>query len=405
MRRALAAFILVTCITLTNGCWGWGHTEISDLSIVVGIGVDLADDQSGEVECTLQVANSAALVSSQLGGRNEETPYYTISGHGRNVWEALYSIHPQISNRLFYGHTRLYIIGESAARQGVAPYIDGLLRFRDTRANVYLVVAQGQAKQILTGDLPPDNVSSLALSDLFSIQGYSTTLLPVTLNEFYYQLNNRAQTGQFAPAIVAESVTAGGALNSSESATGIRISGLAVFDKDGKMVDYFGEKETRGLMWVLDRVRDQYLTVTLPNQPDQTISLHMVKSKSRITIDLEDNEMPGIEIAVAAKGDLLEFFGVNSEEIPPDFYNNLENAASTTIKQEMLASIKKAQELNVDVFGLGEEFRRLHYPEWEGHWKDRWNEIFPQVNVEISVDTAIRHRGQITTPPGGKGVQ
>ena len=57
-----------------------------------------------------------------------------------------------------------------------------------------------------------------------------------------------------------------------------------------------------------------------------------------------------------------------------------------------MAALNKAQELNADVFGFGEALHRKYPKQWKELEKD-WDEIFPELEVEIVVETQVSRSG------------
>lgn len=68
-----------------------------------------------------------------------------------------------------------------------------------------------------------------------------------------------------------------------------------------------------------------------------------------------------------------------------------------------MAAVVRAQELNADIFGFGEEVRRKHPGQWK-NMEDKWDELFPGLEVIPEVDAKIRRTGKITKPAQPKPI-
>lgn len=81
----------------------------------------------------------------------------------------------------------------------------------------------------------------------------------------------------------------------------------------------------------------------------------------------------------------------------PGILEELEERQKAAIEDEIMAAVFKAQELNADIFGFGEAVRRKYPKQWK-QLEDKWDEIFPTLEVNMVVDAKIRRTGKITKP-------
>lgn len=79
----------------------------------------------------------------------------------------------------------------------------------------------------------------------------------------------------------------------------------------------------------------------------------------------------------------------------------IERRVNTQVEEEIMTAIRKAQSLNADVFGFGEEVKRQQDPKWHGT-KTPWSEVFPLVRVKVVCSTSFRHRGLAVETPGSR---
>lgn len=406
MKRTLLASVMILII-LTGGCWD--RMEINDLALVVATGADLVENAGKDnVMVTLQIANPVALVPGQGGGwagPGAPKAFWTITGRGVSVLEASQSVSERIPKRLFFGQSRVYVIGEEAARSGISRFLDKLLRGRSTRRNIYLVIARGTAKRVLEVEMPTFRATGLAIANIFDLEGETRGIFPVTLNDFAYRLS----TGVTSPVAPVVSVVPQTSISAEDlkvpggSPRAIRVSGLAVFDpQEGKLLGFFDEQQTLGLMWVLGKIKEREIVVSCPVEgPVEPVLLKLIRSKSRIIVHIDDNGLPSFEVRVKTLCDLSEHFGIHAGLLTIPYFESLERRVNTSIEREIGAAVSKAQALHVDVFGFGEEVKRQRRHDWR-RIADRWEEIFPVVNVTIKAETGFRHRGLSVEAPGSR---
>ena len=76
--------------------------------------------------------------------------------------------------------------------------------------------------------------------------------------------------------------------------------------------------------------------------------------------------------------------------------NKMEEAVSETVKHNLEKLIKKAQEeFEVDFLGFGEYIFRRHPKRWK-EIGDRWDEIFPYIEVKYNAQAKIDNSGIIS---------
>lgn len=410
MKKVFILLALLALVLASGGCWD--RREINDLGMVVGVATDLVEDPGGDpmVEVTLQVIRHAATtadgpgVSSGMVGAGGGTQlFWTISDTSKTIRAAIVKMDYEISDQLFLGHTRVNLIGEKAARSGAAPFFDRLMRSRESRGTTFVLVSKGKAKNVLEQETPVFGASALMLAEIFKAKDGTQAIMSVNIKDFLYQLNS----GIICPLAPVVEVVPKTSLTSAEKKSEggkntLRISGLAAFSQDGKLVDFLNERETLGLMWVLNKVKNRELTV--PHHTGGTnepISLGVYKSESSIAVSQGENGRPAFEVKVKAYCDLLEQFGSQAGTSDESFIESLTKEAGDQIALEIEAAVKKAQQINTDVLGFGEELRRRHRRDWLP-LKDSWNEIFPEVIVTVEPEVSIRHRGLAVEPPSSR---
>ncbi|GAA3318607.1 Ger(x)C family spore germination C-terminal domain-containing protein [Ectobacillus funiculus] len=55
--------------------------------------------------------------------------------------------------------------------------------------------------------------------------------------------------------------------------------------------------------------------------------------------------------------------------------------------------------MNVDAFGFADAFHRKYPKQWN-KVKDHWDDVLPQVDVNVDIKTRVKRPGLSTTPAG-----
>ncbi|NPV91166.1 MAG: Ger(x)C family spore germination protein [Firmicutes bacterium] len=383
MKRALLALLLTSTLFI-SGCWD--RREINDLLMVVGIGMDLADEAGEDrIVLTSQISES------------------TASGTGPDERAAIMQSFSRIPKPLFFGQDQVVVYGERLARYGLIPALDRGLRSREARRSIFMAVSRGEAKKVMETEMPGSQPSGIALSSIFQLEGGTEDIMPVTRNDFAYALS----TGVTSPVVPVVSVVPQSSVSAQDLKTPgasletLKVSGLAVFSPDGKLLDFFNKEETMGLMLVRNKTKNRLVNVPSPvGGPEETVSLALVKSESKIKASIDETGLPSYEVKVSSLYDVSEDFGNLKGMDEPEYFDKLALNAGIEIDKEIMAAVQKAQTLNADVFEFGEELRRQHKKEWP-RYKEQWKQVFPSVRVTVKCDTGMRHRGQTIKSPGG----
>lgn len=415
MKKIYYVIILLILSALPYGCWD--RVELNDMGLVVSTSADYTELEGGKtgVKVTAQVANPAVMAGVQggaaggmggaggAGGASGSKAFWTVTETGQTIREALSKMDRMLPKQLFFGHTRVQLFGERAARAGITPFLDRLVRSIQSRENNFIVVTKGDPGKILEQESSLYLASSLALNDIFKYKDGQQAIMAVNHADFDYRLS----TGITSPVAPVVEIVPQTSLSSTERESGralntIAISGLAAFDQDGRLVDYLNERETKGLLWVLNRAKSQLLTIpSFEYGTEEIFSLRQVNAKSDIAVSIGEDGLPNFEIKTHASFDVLEDFGTHPGMSDVDFISNLEDMAAGQIINEIEAAVIKSQQINTDVFGFGEKVKRQQRREWP-QYKDQWRDIFPAVKVSVECQAHINNRDITVEPPASR---
>lgn len=382
MRAGL--MVLVLCSLLVAGCWD--RTEINDLAIVTAAAID--KEKKHEIRLSIQVFNPRELSSGQggtVGGGGELTAVYT--GTGVNISDAMSKVQAKLPRKIFWGHCKVFLFGEAAAREGMGEHIDFLIRHPGPRNRAYLYVSKGQAKESLAIKSVLERSSGEALREFASMH----IGMAVTLVDYRNMLKSESE------AIAVPMVEAGGKLQSTvDIQTRPILVGTAVFKKD-KMIGHVSPKVTRGIMWLRNEVTQAAITIKPPHVKG---IVSVIPSHSRTTLVPSIKNGKWMIIAkIDSEGDVVEN-GTLLNLMNPDYITIVQKAVRDDIQARIKYSLQIVQkEIKVDVANFAGAFHRKYPKEWE-QVKNRWDEIFPTIEVKTQINVKIRRPGLISSPAG-----
>ena len=373
-------FICFLVVALTSGCGT--SRELNELGIVIGVGID-KEEELDAVKITAQVVKPGQISSGGKGGGGGEEAYANFESTGRTVFAAIRGITNQSSRKMFFPHNQVIIIGRSAAEDGVTKYLDFFMRDPETRLNVFVLVAQGTATEVLDTKSKLERVPANSISLMLDSEAKGASqAMGIRLKDFKEGLQLKT-VAPVAPIIEISEV------DGKKTAT---LNGTAVF-KDDKMVGTLDKSEGRGLMWVLGKVKSGIIEVEC--KEGNLVSLETVRAKGEISPQLSDDKVK-IRVKISEDGNIGEDAGTADISTLPEVAF-LEEQKEEVIKSEVMAAVKKAKELDADIFGFGESVHRK-YPEKWTSMEDKWDEIFKTVEVEVEVEAELRLMGRISAP-------
>lgn len=387
------AVIMLFCIVaaLLAGCWN--RRELNELGIAVAAGVDKEGDR---YRLTVQVVDPGQVTAQK--GASGGAPATLYTSEGDTILEAARRI-TQISPRKIYlSHLRVYLIGESLAKQGIGQVLDLLTRDHEIRTDFYLVVTRGTSAlemlKIMT-PLEPLPANKLFASLETSENNWSPTL-SITLDELINDLTSEGKhpvltglrilgdpkTGQTKKNIAAI-----------DTPTQMQYSGLAVFKKE-KLIGWLDEMESRGYHHIHGGVKSSVLS--MPCSGNGKIVIESIRGKTNVKGKVIQGE-PRINIKVRVLANLAAVGCKEMDLTDTATIAEVEKRFETKLIGIMDTTIERVQkEYGVDIFGFGEAVRRADPGAWKTMKKNWDEEYFTHLPVDIQVDLVIRRIGTIS---------
>ncbi len=122
--------------------------------------------------------------------------------------------------------------------------------------------------------------------------------------------------------------------------------------------------------------------------------MEIVKSRSKIEPELVDKNEFKIIINVESRGLVIEDFARNYRILDEANINKLNKRFAQVVNNEILNTLDKSRQYNADVFGLARAIYNKYPGEFE-EIKDRWDNIYQNIPVEINVEAKIRRTGML----------
>lgn len=384
-RKRFLPFLLILLVSIIlTGCWDL--KDINRRVMVVALGLDLAErteTENYEYISMVKLTAQVAIPEKLSGGAGQPLTtgaeaVWNVSAIGRNVSMCYVNLQQRLQDELFLGHTRVLVISEDLAREGLSRYMNFFRNNPEFRRLSYLLISENKAEDLLNTFPKTANLQAIYLMNLIEdeIQRQTMPDLP------FIEIAIRDVTSGVDPIAV---------LISSDKETGIiKYSGLAVFRGD-RMVGKLDVEET----W-------SYLQLAEGKLSGLQVVRDVESEIGRLSIVFKDLKRK-MRLVLTEKGNFkfeckLSFEGIIfSQEVPAVYtkeiyLDQLENRVSTEVKREIETVFYKVQQkYNADIFGFGELVKTYMPEEWKRI--EDWHEEFKKVELELDVETIIRRSG------------
>lgn len=398
-KKMVIVLSLVGTILLT-GCWDYMETE--NRGYVLGIAIDVAEPlPKGQNELEeylserdiekmpLQQGSEKYAYTIQIpvipqarikpegggGGAEDEERTWNLTIAGNSFFEVNREFATRLDFPAFYEHLQVVVISEEVARAGILEPLDFLLRDHEIRRRTRLFITPGEAKAVLDVIPRVEDYASMYLVKL-PLGAKKTSRIAHKTDLGVVAQSIHSDLDFTLPRVIA-------------TKDEVKDAGNAIF-KGNQMVGWLGEIDTIWAKWVRDLVLGGIVVVDSPNEKGELVTVEIVKANTKVRPSIDNDK---ITMKIEAKGvfNIAEEMRVNSNNVfEEEFVGQVEKLVKEKIEREIKDTVAYVQkEFGVDIFHFNLVMQRYAPREWE-KLKDDWEDIFPEVMVEVTADVQIR---------------
>ncbi len=383
MKRILKPIkLLILCICMVclfSSCEKAG-TELSDLMIIQGIGVDTAP---GGYRVTVEILNNEQS-GSPGGDSSSDNKTKIYNAEGESVGAALMQLTTKSGNKPFYAHNRVIVLGEEAANRDLADIIDFFERNYDSRASELLCIAKGgKAEDVIRAKLLNDTVKSKILEKMLD-QSYEESLVPrMRIIDAVNAIKDET-TYVCMPAVT---------VHKNGENENFVLDGCAIFDKDETFSMYLSSGDAEGLAFLNDEIKKGFISAQLQN--GQTATFVINKGKTHYKI-VKENGVLHYKLKVDVSCDLEEVGGAEYFSTEEGFMEEIKGAAGQAIAKKMENTLIVLQsEHGGDAIRYGKRLSLKDNNLYESV-KNDWKKVFSQCRTSVDVNVTLRRIGEET---------
>ncbi len=367
------------CLSLFSSCEKAG-TELSDLMIIQGIGVDF---EAGEYTATVEILNNEQS-GSPGGNTASENKTKIYSAKGNSISEALRLLTSKSGNIPLFAHNRVIVVGETVKTDVLSEILSFFVRNYDSRASQLLCVSKNKsAEDVIRAKLFTDTVKTEILENLL-YEGAREMLIPrIRVIDAFNSLLNKNAT-LCVPAVT---------VNKNGDNEDYALSGCAIFENGKGISSFLSAYEAQGLAILCNDGESGFFTEK--NDGGKPVAFLVNKCKSQFKVHTKNGNLV-YEININISCDLDEIGEYTKLQNGQKVISDLKNLVKKAVSGRTEAALKVLQ---LPSGGDAVRFYRileLSNPKLYNKLKSDWKTYFSGAKAEINVNVTIRRIGEET---------
>ncbi len=374
--------LIILCSGLVLSCCSCEKpgTELSELMIMQGIGIDTTDNG---FKVTVEILNNEQS-GSPGGNGNSDNKTKIYSAEGSTVGEALRKLITKSGNEPMFAHNRVIILGEKAANRNLKDILDFFERNYDSRASQLLCVAKNTTgESIIRAKLLTDSIKSKILENMLEESARQSLVPKVRILDAINYIKDET-SGLCIPAVT---------IQKNGENENFDLDGCAIFGTDSTFSMYIDSDVAEGIAILNDKIQEGVISADLPN--GQKASFYINKGKSKYKITQENGELH-YKLTVKISCDLEGVQGADYFSTDTGVLETFQTAVGESIckKAENTLTVLQGRH-GADVLRYGKRLR-LDDNKMYHNLKNNWQETFPSIKLTIVADVTIRRIGEET---------
>ncbi|NLH96396.1 MAG: Ger(x)C family spore germination protein [Clostridiaceae bacterium] len=411
LRIGCCLLLLIMSLAL-SGCYD--QREIDEMAYPLAVGLDVG--RANILRMTLQLAAPLSIggggggESGGGGGGAGGKPVSVITVDTPSIYSGLNMVNNVISKEINMSHAKVIVISRKLAEKGISKYIQAMMRGREFRPDMFIVVT----------DDPPDvylrEVSSVLESnpakyyELLLGKDYSSYYPEARIADFHHAIERldiepTAVLSGINPKESVEEIDMMGKTGEHyldegryEAGNVPAVSelknvamGTAVF-RGGKMVGTLNGIESVCFQMVTGRYNHSYWTIPDITGSGNVIVMNVVQRKRpKTTVEMKDGK-PYITVRLDLEGDYTSIQRTLEHEKYPEA---IENKTIEVIRENVTTFLRRtAEEFDSDICGLG-RFMKGKFLTWDEWEKFDWPSHYRNSEFNVEVKFKIRRTGLI----------
>lgn len=398
MSKNILKFLFSLCIILIflyGFSSSYNYSSIDSLSYVVGLGIDMADDNKNYT-ITFEFTNFT--ISSQNSSNENSSPILdTISAPSLDT--AINMIDVYLAKEVNLAHCKVIVLSEDVAKKGTLPLLSEIMNNSQFRQTSNIIVCKEKASAYLKNSASSLDKMLSKYYDIFPSSGkYTGYTSNITLGKFYNAILDK-NTGNLAilgginknpfDATTPKQIKAGkSSINGERNTENI---GLAVF-KDDKYIGDLSASETLYHSILSNEVDKFVFSIKSPENNDDNIDVSL-RLYTPVSIDVDiSGDKPIINIKIYLNGRLMSIRN-NLNYSEQKTLTNISDTVSKELEKNITDYLYKTSKdygCDIDKFYLTVKRKFLTIGEWKNfNWAEKYPNSTFNVKIESNIDSSF----------------
>lgn len=393
-RGSLAAVLAAICLA-TAGCWD--RVEIQERSFVLAVAIDLPEagverepgkarvESAGVAGPAPRYRLTLQLLKLGAGKAGEEKPggeskTILVSSTGRNLFEAERDMLGESSKALWFENIQAIILSQAVVeRYGLAAPLDFFRRDGEMRWAAQVFVTPGEARKLLEVQPPTGEPGGIYLANV-AMRYKKDTYLPTARTNMGFTtqaIDNNLD--HILPVL-------------EPAGKSIKIKGGAMF-KANKFLGYMDEYTIQGLRLIRGTEKSALITFECPVHPGSAVTFELFRHNSILKPRVEGEKIY-FTLEIAMRGNFGEIQCEHLHDtLSTEYQMRAQELFAAEAKRNIEHTLDYARHLGWEMFYLRRSLQAYEPAVWD-KIKDRWDELYPTIPVEVSVRVSIVNIGE-----------
>jgi spore germination protein KC len=371
MKRVMIILLNCCLLFIVTGCFG--IKELQNQTYATALAIDFKEDKFTVYFQALNFSN----IAKQEGGAvlQQKAPVLIGEASAGSIKSAMSILDQKTALPIFYGHTNTLLLTKSVTSEQLEAVMEYVGQEPKLRYNTWVFGTNENIKDILNSD-SFFNLPSLftTLHNPTSISDENFFIKPLKFNQFISRINQPVGS-VLIPTLSNKNN------NFTEDGKPKKVPFIeGVFVLANKQYKgYVDKKELSGLKWL--SANDSFIPLSL-NKEKVNAEIENPQSKIKVI----SNKKPLYDIRIKGKAALRS----NQNDILID---EAEKMLEKRILHDIHTTLKKGEEMGVDLLNISEKAYRFHFKQWDIKTINEFNEdSINHINVSIHIEHSQNYK-------------
>jgi len=379
MKKFGKILIMFAVLLVLAGCWDM--MEIDRRLFVGIIGID-ASDEPNKYTFHFSIPIAREIMGGEGGGGDGGVGGESVSqitAEAYSLVDAARNLALRVNRDIYFEHMRIVVISEDVARRDIKDVLNPFAHQTEFNRRSRIAICEGKAEKVMQVKPWAEKLKAEYMESLYAARAMTGKFIEMDLGDLFrnlYSHNGNTLVSKITP-----------------DSTEVSIGGAGVI-KNFKFIGWLSEEETQGVNFFLGNIRGGEIVVE-DIDSGGTVTFTILGEKTHLSV-IKAEPIPEFAMKVYVAGDIATTSHAVTYEhnkLETKYIKELERAISREIKSQILMGITKLQkDYQVDLLNLGDYLRKFEPQLWKSY-EQEWDDIFPQVSIDVEVRTTIKNLG------------